>query len=76
MILIVMISMIEWIGSLLGIAGVFMITRKNIHGFTVCLVSNVALMIVALLHSLFGIALFMGALMLVNAYGLYNWRKR
>jgi len=53
-----------------------MITRKNIHGFTVCLVSNVALMIVALLHSLFGIALFMGALMLVNAYGLYNWRKR
>ena len=74
-----MMSLVEWLGAVLGIAGALMISMNrpwSKHAWFGWTVSNVLLIVVAASIGAWGIFAMQSTFLIINASGIWHWVVR
>jgi len=68
-------EILGWIGNFCFLLGMLLIARKNKHGFTSNSLGNALYLVQAILMHNISLSALSIILIIMNVYGLYNWRK-
>lgn len=71
----ILVSGLEWMGSFLALAGVYVLAKNKKEGFLLCLGYNVAFLLMSLYTKQWGVLSLMVGYMFLNAMGYRNWRR-
>lgn len=69
-------DIIGHVGNIGFILGAFLISRKNIYGFFALGWGNIAYIIQGFIIGTYSLVFISLYLLLMNIYGIYNWRKK
>ncbi len=69
-------QILGWIGTFLFFYGVYALARKNVLGFYSNGIANILYGTQAVLMSNWPLLVCSFGLLIINIYGIYNWRKR
>lgn len=68
-------DILGWIGNVGFLISSILITRKSYMGFVFSIAANLCYVGVGILSNLISLVICSIVLMVVSAYGIYNWRK-
>jgi len=64
---------IEWVATILSIAGALLIAYKQVNGYYVWVVANILWIFFALKHKHYGLLVLSISYMVINVVGLTRW---
>lgn len=68
-------KILEWTGSVLGLVGAILLTKKQKFGFIIFSVFNLLWFSLGIYRNEYGMAFLMMAYLVVNLYGYVKWAR-